>query len=138
MPLPPESTALLRAAERAAHSAHAPYSRLNVGAAVRSGSGAVYAGCNVENAAFPLGSCAEANAIAAAVLAEGRGFTLLEVAISAHDADGHAVTIPPCGGCRQRIGEFGPHAQVHFATADGGTRTLRLDALLPESFRLEA
>ena len=137
MPLPPQSADLMHAAERASRSAYAPYSRLNVGAAVRSASGAVYAGCNVENAAFPLGSCAEANAIGAAVLAEGAALVVVEMAISARDADGRAVTIPPCGGCRQRIGEFGPHARVHFATEDGGVRTLALDALLPESFRLE-
>ena len=108
-----------------------------MGAAVRSASGAVYAGCNVENAAFPLGACAEANAIGAAVLAEGAGLRIAEVAISAREAEGRAVTIPPCGGCRQRIGEFGPHATVHFATEDGGVRTTTLNALLPESFQLQ-
>ena len=133
----PETASLLHAAELASRSAYAPYSRLHVGAAVRSASGAVYAGCNVENAAFPLGACAEANAIGAAVLAEGAGLRIAEVAISAREAEGRAVTIPPCGGCRQRIGEFGPHATVHFATEDGGVRTTTLNALLPESFQLQ-
>ena len=128
---------LIEKALQARHNAYAPYSGLRVGACVCAASGRTYSGCNVENAAFPLGSCAEANAIGAAVLAEGAALTLVDVAISARDADGRAVTIPPCGGCRQRIGEFGPRARVHFATEEGGVRTLALDELLPESFRLE-
>lgn len=132
----PDTRPLFEAAERAATRAYAPYSHLNVGAAVRGASGVIHAGCNVENGAFPLGSCAEANAIGAAILAEGPEFVLQEVAISAHDTEGRAVTIPPCGGCRQRLLEFGSAVQVHFATAEGGVRSLALGVLLPESFRM--
>ena len=74
--------------------------------------------------------------VGAAILAEGPEFVLQEVAISAYDTEGRAVTIPPCGGCRQRLLEFGSAVQVHFATAEGGVRSLALGVLLPESFRM--
>lgn len=131
----PETASLLHAAELASRSAYAPYSRLHVGAAVRSASGAVYAGCNVENAAFPLGACAEANAIGAAVLAEGAALRIAEVAISARDAEGRPVTIPPCGGCRQRMEPIRPARDRAFRHGRrGGVRSLALDELLPRDF----
>lgn len=92
---------LLADAEAVRENAHAPYSGFKVGAAVRVASGRVYVGCNVENAAYPEGTCAETGAIAAMVAA---GETeLSEVAIIAEGTE----PISPCGGCRQRLAEFG-------------------------------
>ena len=102
-------TAMARAV---CESAHAPYSGIHVGAAIRSVTGATYAGTNVENAAYPLGNCAEASAIAAGVQAEGTRFRIAETAVWAFDREGRAVAISPCGGCRQRIREFAADGHV--------------------------
>ena len=91
---------LLAAAKAAQRHAHAPYSKFRVGAAVIDEHGRVHAGCNVENAAYPEGTCAEAGAIAAMVLAGGRRITAAVVA----GPDEMACT--PCGGCRQKLREF--------------------------------
>jgi cytidine deaminase len=100
-----------------------------VGAAVRTASGAVYAGCNVENAAYPQGCCAEASAIAAMVGAGER--EIVEVLVVA-DGDRLASC---CGGCRQRIREFAAlHTPIHTCGPDGIRLTLTLDQLLPYSF----
>jgi cytidine deaminase len=125
-------------ARNAARNAHAPYSGLHVGAAIRAVSGAVYAGCNVENAAFPLGNCAEASAIAAGVQAEGPKFRIAAVAVHAEDRSGQRHAVSPCGGCRQRISEFARDDQVpvQFPWRDGGITTLTLAELLPCSFVL--
>lgn len=128
---------LLQAAEQALASAHAPYSGLRVGAAVRSASGQLHLGCNVENAAFPLGSCAEANAIAAAVLAEGARLEITDIAIAARDAAGARADVSPCGGCRQRILEFGARTTVHWIDAEARLHSTAIAALLPHSFRLD-
>lgn len=128
---------LLDRANAALVNAHAPYSGLRVGAAVRSVSGAVYTGCNVESAAFPLGGCAEHHAIAAAVQAEGAAFALVEAAIAARDRSGSTVPIPPCGACRQLIHEFGADAEVRFLGRDGSVKRFAISALLPESFALD-
>ena len=93
--------ALLRAASEAMANAYAPYSEFKVGAAVRAPSGAIYAGANVENVAFPQGQCAEASAIGALVTAGESSITA--VAVVAERLE-HC---PPCGGCRQRLAEFG-------------------------------
>lgn len=127
---------LLAAAERAALQAYAPYSGLRVGAAVRSVSGTVYAGCNVENMAFPLGGCAEQAAIAAAVVAEGPQLRLQAAAIAAYDAGGQPMAIAPCGGCRQRLAEFAADLPVLLRQPDGHGQCLRLAELLPALFRL--
>ncbi len=98
--------------------AHAPYSGFRVGAALRTSSGSIYAGCNVENASFPEGSCAETAAIAAMVAAGER-----EIAEVLTVADGDDLTTC-CGGCRQRIREFaGPEVLVHAAGPEGVRRT---------------
>ena len=103
--------------------------RFPVGAAVRAGSGRVYAGCNVENASFPEGTCAEANAIGAMVAAGER--EIVEV-LTVADGD-ELVTC--CGGCRQRIREFaGPDVRVHAAGPEGVRRTFTVAELLPASF----
>lgn len=121
--------ALFQAAREVQPRAHAPYSGFSVGAAVRGASGAVYAGCNVENAAYPAGICAEAAAIGVMVAAgETR---LAEILVLGPGAQ----LVTPCGGCRQRIREFGgPRTPVHVAGPDGVRRSFTLDELLPFSF----
>jgi cytidine deaminase len=120
---------LFAAAVTAQANAHVPYSKFPVGAAVRTASGRVYAGCNVENAAYPQGLCAEASAIAAMVTAGDREIVeLLTVA-------GGDQVATSCGGCRQKIREFaGPDALIHAAGPEGVRRTFTLDELLPSSF----
>ncbi|NND74971.1 MAG: cytidine deaminase [Ilumatobacter sp.] len=114
----------------AAHAnAHCPYSRYPVGAAVRTSSGKVFAGCNVENAAYPNGTCAEAGAIAAMVAAGER--SIVEILT----VTGGATPGTPCGGCRQRLREFaGPDVVVHATTVDGAVTTSSMRELLPDSF----
>lgn len=120
---------LLAAALAAQANAHVPYSKYPVGAAVRAGSGRVYAGCNVENAAYPQGWCAETSAIAAMVSAGER--ELVEI-LTVANGDGLATS---CGGCRQKIREFAaPDALIHAAGPEGVRRTFTLDELLPHSF----
>ena len=120
---------LFAAALDAQRHAYAPYSRFRVGAAVLTPSGRVFAGCNVENAAYPVGACAEAGAISAMALAGERSIAAVMVV-----GDGDAL-VTPCGGCRQRIREFaGPDAPVHVAGPEGVRRSFTLDELLPASF----
>lgn len=120
---------LFAAAAAARARAHAPYSRFRVGAAILSESGAIHAGCNVENAAYPQGSCAEAGAIAAMALAGDRRIVAIAVV-----GEGAAL-VTPCGGCRQRIREFaGPDALVHCSNGAGVRSSFRLHELLPYSF----
>jgi cytidine deaminase len=130
--------ALVAAAREACGSAHAPYSGVRVGAAIRSGLGTVYSGSNVENAAYPLGHCAESSAIAAGIRAEGERFRIAETAVWASDRSGRAIAISPCGGCRQRIREFAASGSVavHFPWTDGQVRTSTVDELLPFAFEL--
>jgi cytidine deaminase len=120
---------LFEAARAVQARAHAPYSRFPVGAAVRAGSGRVFVGCNVENASFPEGTCAEANAIGAMVAAGER--EIVEVLTVADGED----LVTCCGGCRQRIREFaGPDVSVHAAGPEGVRRTFTVAELLPASF----
>ena len=120
---------LLAAARAAKANAYAPYSRFAVGAAVRAASGAIFAGANVENAAYPVGTCAEAGAIAAMVTAGER--TIVEALVV---GDGAAL-VSPCGACRQRLRELaGPTTPVHIAGPDGIRATMTLEALLPAAF----
>lgn len=123
-------------AEAALRNSHAPYSRFHVGAALRSASGRTYAGCNVECAAYPLGSCAERGAIAAAVLAEGPSLRIVEVKVVARDAEGVRRPAPPCGACRQLIMELGGNAQVSFLAPDGQAQQWAIRDLLPAAFDL--
>jgi cytidine deaminase len=129
---------LFEAARAARERAHAPYSEYPVGAALRTESGAVHAGCNVENASFPEGWCAETSAIAAMISSANRdaGRRIAAICVVAEPIDGRLVT--PCGGCRQRIAEFGhPDTMIHVADPDGNTRSYRLGDLLPAAFALE-
>ena len=121
--------ALMAAARKARDSAYAPYSKFAVGAAVLDEQGRIHAGCNVENAAYPQGWCAEASAIAAMVVAGGR--RIMAVAVCA--VSEHPVT--PCGGCRQKLREFAADdCPVWVADADGLRATHTLGALLPHGF----
>jgi len=120
---------LFEAARAAQARAYAPYSGFRVGAAIRTPEGAVFAGCNVENAAYPQGACAETGAIAAMVA--GGGARIAEILVVG-DGD---LLCTPCGGCRQRIREFaGPEAPVHVAGPEGVRRRFTLADLLPYSF----
>lgn len=123
-------------AEAAMARAHAPYSGLKVGAALRTAGGTIHSGCNVESAAFPIGGCAEHHAIAAAVRAEGGAVRIETILIVARDAAGEEPAIPPCGACRQLISEFGPQAQVLFRGRSGALEAHSIGELLPHSFRL--
>ncbi len=120
---------LFAAAERVRKNAHAPYSHFPVGAAILADDGAIYAGCNVENAAYPLGNCAEASAIAAMVGAGAR--RIVRIYITGNGAE----PVTPCGGCRQRIREFAdPDTPVICHGVDGAPLRTTLGALLPHSF----
>jgi cytidine deaminase len=120
---------LFDAALRAYGNAHAPYSNFPVGAAVRSSSGRVYAGCNVENAAYPQGWCAEASAIAAMVTAGER--EIVAVLVLA----GGAEVITCCGGCRQKLVEFAGRDVPVWSCDLGGIRAEHtLGTLLPNAF----
>ncbi len=128
-----EDDDLAAAAIAARERAYAPYSSFPVGAAVRDEHGAVHTGANVENAAYPSGTCAEAGAVAAMVVAGGRRIAAIAVA----GAAGPLCT--PCGSCRQRIREFAaPETPVLVCGPDGVRARFTLSALLPESFGPES
>ncbi len=116
---------LLARAEAAAANAYAPYSEYQVGAAVLARDGRVFAGANVENAAYPLGICAERSAIAMAA-SEG---------LRPGEFEAIAITASPCGGCRQWLHEW-RFERVHFLRADGTVATYAPEGLLPETWDL--
>jgi homotetrameric cytidine deaminase len=121
--------ALLRAADAVMRVAYAPYSEFKVGAAVRARSGAIYAGANVENVAYPQGQCAEASALGVLVAAGQSAITA--VAVVAERVE----VCPPCGGCRQRLAEFGSaETPVYLGRPGGPPHTTTLAELLPQSF----
>jgi cytidine deaminase len=120
---------LIDSARAVRENAHAPYSKFKVGAALRAGSGAVYLGCNVENVAYPEGTCAEAGAIAAMVA--GGDTSIAEIAVIADSPK----PVSPCGGCRQKIAEFAAaDVKVTMATLDGMILETTVAALLPGGF----
>ena len=120
---------LWRAAAEVHARAYAPYSGFNVGAALLADDGSIYAGCNVENIAYPQGWCAETSALARMVAAGGR--RVLAVAVYADSTQ----LIVPCGGCRQKLSEFATgDVIVYSCNADGVRQQFRLDELLPHSF----
>ncbi|MEO5733417.1 MAG: cytidine deaminase [Rubrivivax sp.] len=125
----PEQNALFAAARAVREHAHAPYSKFAVGAAVQDEHGRIHAGCNVENAAYPQGWCAETSALAAMVAAGGTRVTaVLVMGISDHP-------VTPCGGCRQRLREFAADdCPVWVAGAAGIIASFTLGELLPDSF----
>jgi cytidine deaminase len=120
---------LLHLARRMMQHAHAPYSKFHVGAALRAADGSIHGGCNVENAAYPQGTCAEAGAIAAMVAA---GQTrILECLVVGRGPE----LITPCGGCRQKLREFATDdLPIHLCGSHGLHRTVTLGQLLPLSF----
>lgn len=120
---------LLEAATAVRENAYAPYSRFKVGAAIRATSGAVYTGVNVENVAYPEGTCAEAGAIAA--MCAAGDLRIAEIVVVADSPE----PVPCCGGCRQKIAEFaGPGVRVTMANLEGRTRTVTVADLLPGVF----
>ncbi|MEX1106851.1 MAG: cytidine deaminase [Ilumatobacteraceae bacterium] len=128
-PMSDDVQALFEAATTAMGRAYAPYSDFPVGAAIRSTSGAIYAGCNVENAAYPQGWCGETSAIAAMVSAGER--EIAEVLVVSL-AEGIATC---CGGCRQKLREFAPlDTLIHVCGPEGVRAIFTLDELLPLSF----
>ena len=120
---------LLTAATAVRLNAYVPYSRFHVGAALRSVEGNLHIGCNVENAAYPEGTCAEAGAIAAMIAA---GDTrIAEICVIANST----APVPPCGGCRQKIAEFaGQDVVVTLCTTDGASLKMTVADLLPGVF----
>jgi cytidine deaminase len=125
----PDVAELFAAARAAQANAYAPYSRYPVGAAVRTASGAVYAGANVENAAYPQGWCAETSALAAMATAGER-----EVVAVLTVCDGDLVGTC-CGGCRQKLREFADLQTPVYACGPEGVRAVfTLEDLLPYSF----
>ena len=122
-------TDLKEAALRVRVNAYAPYSNFQVGAAIKTASGTIYTGCNVENVAYPEGTCAEAGAIAAMVAAGEREI------IEAYVIAGSALPVTPCGGCRQKLAEFSNDTvPVTMATTGGVEQVMTMAQLLPEAF----
>jgi cytidine deaminase len=125
----PSLDELFQAAKAIQEKAYAPYSRFKVGAAIATPDGRIFTGCNVENAAYPVGTCAEAGAISSMIAAGERRIDAIVVF-----GEGPNLCTP-CGGCRQRIREFAAFdAPVHVAGPEGIRRSFTLDELLPYSF----
>lgn len=123
---------LFDAAKSAFANAYAPYSNFAVGAAIRTRSGAVFSGCNVENVAYPQGTCAEAGAIAAMCAAGER--EIAEVLVMAESP----VPVSPCGGCRQKLAEFSTaDTLVILAGPEGERIRMTMGELLPYAFDRE-
>lgn len=124
---------LINAAKEVRTNAHAPYSGYRVGAALVDDTGAMHTGCNVENAAFPEGTCAEANAIGSMVAAGGKHIVAIAAVGGADDID----ACTPCGGCRQSILEFADeHTRIILIGHGNQVDSYTIDELLPAAFRL--
>lgn len=123
-----EARALRERAMAAMERAYAPYSKFNVGAALLGGDSSITEACNVENAAFPSGTCAERAALAAAVARGVRSFRQIVIATSAEEPT------PPCGMCRQALVEFSPELEVISVTRNGKEARWRLADLIPFAF----
>lgn len=136
-----DKSALIAAARAARQAAYAKYSNYRVGAAVLADDGKIYAGCNVENAAYPQGTCAEAGAIAAMALAGAR--TIKAVAVAGGKSDLQPETDPwdltsPCGGCRQRLAEFSAGSvPVFIVTPHEEMLETTVGDLLPHAFNMK-
>ena len=124
------SDALRDAAFAAMENAYAPYSQFRVGSAVRTTTGEIVTGCNVENAVYGEALCAERVAVAAAVAQGMREFEEIAIATEADDP------APPCGSCRQTMSEFAPDLRVISYAKNGRQAAWRLSDLLPEAFAL--
>jgi cytidine deaminase len=123
-----ENDLLISAAKQARVNAHAPYSNFRVGAALRSTSGRIFGGCNVENATYGLTVCAERVAIFKAISEGERGFDAISVVT---DTD---TLTPPCGACRQLIWEFCGDVPVIMANLKGKVEVIQMKALFPRPF----
>jgi cytidine deaminase len=123
-----EKDLLIEAAKQARENAHAPYSNFRVGAALRSTSGRIFGGCNVENATYGLTMCAERVAIFKAVSEGERGFSALAVITDTE------VLTPPCGACRQLIWEFCGDIPVSLANLKGKVEVIQMRDLFPRPF----
>jgi cytidine deaminase len=129
--LPGDERTLMKLRERAfgaMERAYAPYSNFKVGAALLATDGSITDGCNVENAAYPAGICAERGAVAGAVARGNQSFAALLIATEADEPT------PPCGICRQVLEEFSPHMVIVSATRGGRVVRWTLDELLPKAF----
>lgn len=124
----PGSEALREAAFNVMRRAYAPYSAFRVGAALTARNGHVFVGCNVENASYPAGMCAERSALVGALAVGEREFTLLVIATESD------TPVPPCGMCRQMLAEFAPALEILSYTSNGAQRHWTLDELLPSPF----
>ncbi len=123
---------LFEAAKSAMNNSHSPYSSFPVGAAIRATSGKIYAGCNIENASYPEGWCAETSAISHMIV--GGDKEISEILVLSQKME----KITPCGGCRQRISEFAKaNTSVHLCDADGVVETVTIGNLLPAGFELD-
>lgn len=123
---------LFKAAKAAMERAYAPYSRFRVGAAVRTDTGTVHAGCNIENASYPEGWCAETTALGHMIMAGGGKVT--DIAVVAEKMP----RILPCGGCRQRLAEFvAEDARLHLCDMNGVQETVAFTSIFPSAFDLE-
>ena len=131
-PMPPISKyfdKLFEAAKKAREFAHVPYSKFKVGAALLTSNNKIFAGCNVENAAYPQTQCAEASAIGN-MISQGEKKIIEVLVIGSGN-----LLCSPCGGCRQRLREFADlKTPIHMCNTEGIQKTLNLEELLPESF----
>lgn len=125
---------LEKAARSVMENAYAPYSDFRVGAAIRGNDGSIFIGCNVENAAYPVGLCAERAAVGSAVARGVRHFTHIVIATEAD------VPTPPCGMCRQVFVEFGSQGDLEIlsVTRDGARARWRLSDLAPAPFTTDS
>jgi cytidine deaminase len=126
---PKRADELIARARTAMEAAYAPYSRFRVGAALESEDGRIFEGCNVENASYPVGTCAERVALGHAVTSGARRFTRIAIVSSG------ARPASPCGMCRQALVEFGAELVVIAVAAEGERTEWRLGELLPAAFR---
>jgi cytidine deaminase len=126
--LPSQHEPLRQAADAARANAWAPYSRFPVGAALETDDGRIFAGCNVENASYPAGTCAERVALGTAIATGARRFVRIVITTEAADPT------PPCGICRQALVEFAPMLEIFAVSPDGRTARWSLAELLPVPF----
>ena len=123
---------LIKKAIEVRNKAYAPYSNFLVGAAIKAKNGIVFSGCNVENAAYPEGTCAEAGAIAAMIASGQR--EIIEVVVAADSQ----TPVTPCGGCRQKLAEFSnSDVIVIFSNLNGEVGRMTVEQLLPGAFEKE-